>query len=126
MLDRDRALRGQLVKAAVEMRAESNPGLGDGSAGGERHDLISAGIGQDGVRPIHEAVQSAQCGDALRPGAKHQVIGVAKDDPRPGSRDPVRRHRLDRAGSADRHEDRGVDDPVSSREPPAPRRAVAR
>src|SRR5208282_3121072 len=42
MLDLDRALRRQLIKATVEMRAEGDARLGNGAPSGERHDLEAA------------------------------------------------------------------------------------
>ena len=73
---------------------------------GQRHDLEAAAIGQDRARPVHEAVQPAEPRDALGAGPQHQVVGVAEHDAGAGRAHRVGGHRLDRAGGADRHEDR--------------------
>ena len=48
-----------------EMRAKGDAGLADLAQFRQRHDLEPAGIGQDRMGPVHEAVQPAQGGDAL-------------------------------------------------------------
>ena len=57
-------------------------------------------------------------------GPQVQVIRVAQDDLRAGVDQLAMRQRLDRPLCPDRHEDRRVDDSVSSVQPPAARRAV--
>ena len=74
----------------------------------QRHDLEAAGIGEDRVRPVHEAVQAAERGDALGAGPQHQVIGVAEHDLGAGRAHVVVMHALDRGLRADRHEGRRV------------------
>src|SRR5205814_1334700 len=125
-LNLDRALRGQEMPAAVEMRTKLDPLLVDRPQGRERHDLEPARVGQDRIGPVHKAVQSAKRRDALGAGPQHQVIGVAENEPRAGRGDPFRGHRLDGRGSADRHEHRGLDEPMRGREAPQPRCAVPR
>ena len=125
-LDRDRALRGQQMGAAVEMRAEGDAVLADLAQFGERHDLEPAGIGQDRVGPVHKKVQSAEGGDPLRPRPQHQMIGVAEDEPRAGCGHPLGGHRLDRRGGADRHKHRRLDHAMRGQKPPAPRGTLAR
>src|SRR6266487_1969848 len=49
----------------VRLRAERDAGLADLAQGGQRHDLEPARIGEDRMRPVHEAMQPAQCRDAF-------------------------------------------------------------
>ena len=106
------------------MRAEGDARFGDGAQRSQRHDLESAGIGQDRVRPVHEAVQSAQGRDALGAGPQHQVIGVAEQDLGAGGGDRLRLHRLHRRGRAHGHEGRRLDGAVRGRDAAAPGGAV--
>jgi len=79
-LDLDRAFRAELDHGAVEMRAEGYRLLVDLAQFRERHDLETAGIGKDRVRPVHEPVQPAERRDPLGARPQHQVIGVAEHD----------------------------------------------
>src|SRR5271167_1058790 len=54
------------------------------------------------------------------------MVGVAEHEPSARRGHPFGGHRLDRGGGADRHKHRRVDDTMRGREPPAPRRAIAR
>ncbi len=76
----DRALRRQVIFAAVDMRLEGDAGLVELPQLRQRHDLKAAGIRQNRVRPVHEFLQATQFGDALRARPQHQVIGIAEDD----------------------------------------------
>ena len=79
-------------RIAVEVRLEDHALLGDLAQAAQAEDLKAAGIGEDGVRPGHEAVQSAHLADQLVPGPQIQMIGVGQQDLR---RRDLRR---DRAG----------------------------
>ncbi len=74
------ALGRQLHHGAVEMRTERHALLRDFAQRGERHHLKAAGIGEDRIRPAHEAVQPAERRDALGGRAQHQMIGIGQHD----------------------------------------------
>ena len=112
------------VAAAIYMRLEGDAVRVDLTQSGERHDLKSAGIRQDGSRPVHEPVQATQSGDAVRPRAEHQVIGIAQDALRSGGPDGVGRHPLDGACGPDRHEGRCIQRPVGGMQDAGTCRAV--
>ena len=76
----DRALRRQLHLGAVDMRAEGHGGLADLAQIRQRHHLETAGIRQHRAIPSREALQTAECGDALSSGPQHQMIGIAEHD----------------------------------------------
>jgi len=67
-LDLDAALGRKCDQRAVEMGAEGHAVLVDLAQIRERHDLEAAGIGEDRMRPVDEAVQPAERGDALGAG----------------------------------------------------------
>ncbi len=54
--------------------------FGDLAQAGEAEDLEAAGIGEDGVGPGHEAVQSAELADEFVAGAQVEMIGVGEED----------------------------------------------
>lgn len=62
--------------------------------------------------PVHERMEPPEPRDPLRPGAQHQVVGVAEEDVSPGLAHGFRLHRLHRRGGADRHEGRRADFPT--------------
>ena len=103
-LDLDGAFGRQEVRRAVDVRAELDALLLHLAQVGEREDLIAAAVGEDRMRPAHEAVQAAEAMHPLGRGPQHQVVGVAEDDV--GSCRPhlVEIERLHRAGRAHRHE----------------------
>ena len=43
-------------------------------------DLEAAGVGEQGARPGHEAVQATETADGLVAGAEVEVIGVGEED----------------------------------------------
>jgi hypothetical protein len=116
VLDLDRAFRRQLVRRAVDMRAEGDAGLAHLAQLGQRHHLVAAGIREDGARPVHEFVQAAEAFDALGARPQHQVIGVAQQDLGSGGGDRLRLHRLHRRRRADGHEGRRLDGAVGRRD----------
>ncbi len=125
-LDLDCALGCEPMPAAVEMRLEDHAVLVDGAQLGEGEHLEASRIGEDRAGPVHEPVQPAERGDALRARPQHQVIGVGKDHGESGARHVFGAHRLDGRRGADGHEGGRVDRAVRRREPAAPCRAVAR
>ena len=71
----------------------------------EAENLEASGIGEDGPRPRHKAMQSAQFADLLDPGAKVEVIGIAEDNLYAEFFEDVLRDALDRGQRTHRHED---------------------
>ncbi|GHU23072.1 hypothetical protein AGMMS50243_23840 [Betaproteobacteria bacterium] len=118
-LDLHRNFRGEQQARAVERAGEFHPFLADLAQGAEAENLKTAGIGEDGFVPAHEAVQAVMGGDGLQPRPQPEVKSVAKADLRPGVGERRRGHGLDRAVSADRHERRGVDDAMIECDAPA-------
>jgi len=102
-------LGGEEVAAAVQVRAETDALVGDLAELAEREDLKAAGIREQGARPTDEFVQAAHAADGLVAGAQVEVIGVAQDDLRAEGFKHVLGNGLDGSGSADGHEDRGLD-----------------
>ncbi len=109
VLHLDGALGRQFVKRAVDMGPEGYAVFGNGAELAERHDLISAGVGQDRPLPAHEAVQAAKPRDPLGAGPQHEVISVAENDVRARRFDIVEEHGLDRGRGANGHESRRAD-----------------
>ena len=98
--------------------------LADLAARGEAEHLISPAVGEDRPVPADEAMQPPAPRDEPFAGPQVQVIRVAQDDLRAGVDQLSMRQRLDCPLCPNRHEDRRVDDSVSSVQPPAARRAV--
>lgn len=88
------------------MRAECHAFLVELAQLRERHDLKTAGIGQDRAFPAAELMQATQPRHALGTRPQHQVIGIAKDDIGAKFFHLVHIHGLDRASRTDRHEGR--------------------
>ena len=119
------AFRRQLHQAAVHRRAEAHTLLADLAHLRQAVDLEAAGIGEDRAFPVHEAMQVAMPADDVGAGPQHQVEGVAEDDLGAQVFQLLRRHGLDRAVGADRHEGRGLHRAAGETQPAAARRAVA-
>ncbi len=107
------------------MAAKLDAFLGQFPEVGEAHHLISAAVGQDRARPVHEFVQAAQLRHPLRAGAQHQVVGIAQDDIGAGIAHGLGRHGLDRRGGPHRHEGGRADLAPAHRNRAGPRLAVA-
>ena len=101
---------GELVGVAVEVGLEGDAVFGDFAEVREAEDLETAGIGEDGPGPGHEAVQAAELTDEFVAGAEEEVVSVAEDD-RGAQVFPkvALSEAFDGALSADGHEDRGGD-----------------
>src|SRR3546814_4381021 len=76
------------------MAAELHPLLGQLAQLRKAHHLVSAAVGQDRARPVHELVQPAKPRDPLRTRAKHQMVGITQDDVRTSGAHAFRLHRL--------------------------------
>ncbi len=125
-LDFDGALGSQRNTFAVKMGLKGDALLLDATEFRERHDLIPAGIGENRLLPMHEAVEAAELGDALGTRAKHQVISVGEDDIGAGRRHVLGKHGLYRGPGADRHEGRRSHRPARTRDETNPRGPVPR
>ena len=64
-----RSLGRQFVARSVDMRLEGHAALAELAQPGEAHHLKAAGVGEDGMGPVHEFVQAAERRDPLGPGA---------------------------------------------------------
>src|SRR5574343_272230 len=111
-LDLHRDFRRQEKLGAVVRRAELDTFLGDLAQGAQREYLEAARVGQDWLVPVHETVQALVRLNALQPRPQPEVEGVAEADLGANLAQRGRRHRLDRAVGADRHEDGRLDDAV--------------
>src|SRR3954468_15565375 len=79
-LDPGCPLRGEDLRAAVEVAAERGALLVNLAVLGERVDLESARVGEDAAVPRHEPVQAAYLRDQLGTGTQQQVIRIAEHD----------------------------------------------
>ncbi len=79
-LDADGILRRHEDPPPVDVGIESRALLGDLPELGQRKDLKSPGIGEDGALPVHKSVEAPQLPDEPIAGAQVQVIGVGKLD----------------------------------------------
>ncbi len=76
LLDGDGFFGGEAVGGPIDMAFEGDPVVIDLASLCQREDLVSARIGQHGMRPLHELVQSAQFGHQLIAGAQVEMIGI--------------------------------------------------
>lgn len=123
-LDAHRLLGRQEQARPVDGRGEFHAFLGDLAHALQAEDLEAAGVGQDGLVPLHEAVQAAVLFHDGGAGAQPQVEGVAQHDLRADVLELVRQHGLDAAVGADRHENGGLDHAVVERQAAAAGAAV--
>ena len=112
MLDFHRLFGRQEIFFAVNVRTELHPFFAQFAQAGQAHDLKTAGIGQNRLRPVHKLVQAAHFFHQIGARTEHQMISVAEQYLRAGCRHRLRHHRLDRGAGADRHEGGGVDNSV--------------
>ncbi len=105
----DRRFGRQHVLALIDVAAEARTFFRDRAVGCQREDLVAAGVGEDGTLPAHVVVNPAHALEQLGAGTQHQVVRVAQQNVRPGLRDALRQHRLDRRRGAHRHKGRGPD-----------------
>ena len=145
VLHLQRDLRGEAVRAAVQVRGEGDPvvvhpgqpalALGHhrvvGQAGdvhgqhlleadAQAHHLEAAAVGVGRARPVHEPAQSPAGLDDV--GARLQIQVVRVGEHRLGAQlgDRLRQHRLDRRLGAHHHERRGLDGAVRGGDLPGP------
>ena len=108
------------MQGAIEVRAEGDAVVVDGSMLGQRKNLIATAVGEQRVRPFHEPDDSPVGGHRLGAWAKPKVIAVGQNDARAGRRNLVRRERFDRRLSSDGHEGGSFDGGTRSCELSAP------
>ena len=120
-LDAHRFLGRQEQACAIDRRGELDAFLGDLAHALQAEHLEAARVGEDGLVPLHEAVQAAMLFHDFRARAQPQVEGVAQHDLRADFLQLVRQHGLDAAVGAHGHEDGRLDHAVVQRD--AARRA---
>ncbi len=123
-LDAHRFFRREEQARAVDGRGELDAFLGDLAHALQAEHLEAARIGQDGLVPLHEAMQAAMLFHDFGARAQPQVESVAQHDLRADFLELVRHHRLDAAVGAHRHEDGGLDHAVVQRDAAAAGAAV--
>ena len=116
VLDLHRDFRRQEKLGAVVRRAELDAFFGDLAQRTEREDLETAGVGEDGLVPLHEVMQAVVRLDHVQSRPQPEVEGVAEADLGADFGQRGRRHRLDRAVSTDRHENGRLDLAVRQRQ----------
>ena len=125
-LDPGHPLRGEPVRAPVDVAAKGRAVVVDRARGGEREDLVAAGVGQDRAAPAHEVTHSAAALDDLVAGAQVEVVGVGQQKRRSHAGQLVGREALHGAQRPDRHEHRSLDYILPHEEPPGAGRALDR
>ena len=75
----------------------------------EAKDLKAAGVGQNGARPGHKAMQAPELADLLDSGAQVEMVGIAEKNLNPEFFEQVLGNALDRGQGSDRHENRSFD-----------------
>ena len=110
------------MKIPIQMRAEFDALVGDLPQAAEAENLEPAGVGQNGVRPRHEAVQAAHAADQFMAGANEQVVGIGEQNlDAEFSGEVAFGQALDCGLRPDRHENRRSDGPVRGVEQARPR-----
>jgi len=94
-LGADHRLRGETVFRSVQVGTKGHAVVVDVAQALEAEDLEAATIGEDGVRPAHEAVQPPELGDDFRAGAEVQMVGIGQDEAGPQFLQVARRKGLD-------------------------------
>jgi hypothetical protein len=117
-------LRREAHFASIHRRAKAHALLGDAPQALQAEHLEATRIGEDRAPPVHEAVQTTVRVDDARARPQEQVQRVAEDHLRAEPLQFLRRHRLDGAVGPDRHERRGLDDPMGGHQPPGARRSI--
>jgi len=101
------------VQIAIEVRLEEHPVLGDLAKAAQAEGLKAPRIGEDGVGPGHETVQSSHLADELVAGAEVEVVGVGQEDFDAEIFGEIAvGEAFDSGLRADEHEDRGFDGAV--------------
>ncbi len=115
-------VKKQLV--AIDRALELDAFFGDLAQLAKAEYLKATAIGQDGFVPAHKGMQAAVLADDVDARAQPQVEGVSEDDLGFDLVQIARRHRLDRAIGAHRHEYRRLHHAVVKRDLAAPRAAT--
>ena len=118
-LDVHRRFRGQRRRLAIQVETELHALFTD-LAVGQREYLEPAGIGEDGLVPTHQSVQTAMTFDQLRAVGQTQVVGIGEHHLGAGGRHLIGRGAFDRGLGTDRHEGRGLDHTVRRDETTSP------
>ena len=79
-LDVDGRFGREHVRVAIQMRTEQHAFFGDLAQAVQTENLEAAGIGENGPRPVHELVQSAEFADGFVARAQEQMIGIGEND----------------------------------------------
>src|SRR5262245_54176019 len=92
---------------------------------GKRHDLETAGVGEDRQRPVHELMQATECGDAFGARTQHEMVGISENDVGARVAYRVRREPLHCSLRTDGHEGWRLDAAMRREDFAAPRRAIS-
>ena len=106
LLDPDGALGREAVRRAIDVTLEGHAFIIDLAGLGKREDLETARIGEHGMRPAHEPVQTTQPGNDIIAGAQVEMIRVGEYERGTQFFDLCRRERLNRCLRANGCEDR--------------------
>src|ERR1700683_717193 len=68
------------MRRAIEMRTKRDALFLDLAQFVQAEDLKAAGVGKDGARPRHEAMQPTHAADGVDSGAKVEVVRIAEND----------------------------------------------
>src|SRR5688572_22496856 len=123
-LDIYRGLRCQQMLAAVEMRAERRTLFVHLATRRETEDLIAAAVGEDGLVPSDEGVETTERADAFGARPQIEMIGIGEDDLCAEIVEIAMCYGFHGALSADSHERGRVHDAVRRRQHTTPRGAV--
>ena len=96
------------------MRTEPNSIFGNSAQRLQAHHLKTAAVGQDRVRPRHEAMQPARLTNQFVAGTQIEMIGISQQDLHAQRFEFILRHALHRAAGADGHENGRLDYAVRS------------
>jgi hypothetical protein len=115
VLHLDRAGGREVDFRAVDVALETHAAVVDLVDIRERKDLKPPAVGQDRPGPSHEAVKIAELCDDFFTGAEHEMIGIRKDDLRPGRGHVIGQDAFDRALRSDGHKRGRVEGAVAGR-----------
>ena len=125
LLDSNGTLRREAMRRAVDVTLEGHAFIVDLAGLRQREDLKAARIGEHGMRPAHEAMQTTQPGTHIVAGAQVEMIGVGEHKRGAQILDLGGRERLDRCLRANGREDRREEVAVRGGEDPRAGTVVA-
>jgi hypothetical protein len=102
-------LRTEEVRGAIEVRTKRHALVGNLAQVVQAENLEAAGIGEDGSRPRHEAVQAAELADGFDSRTQIEVIGVAQKNLHAEFFENILRDRFHGPDRAHGHEHRSLD-----------------